>query len=43
MAAILKQPGSRYWIAAFRDAKGKQIRRSTRETVKTRAGSRQAV
>ncbi len=37
MATVLRQPQTRYWIAAFRDAYGRQHRRSTRETVKTRA------
>jgi integrase len=37
MATVLKQPGTRYWIAAFRDASGKQHRRSTRETNRRRA------
>jgi hypothetical protein len=37
MATVTRQPGTRYWIAAFRDATGKQHRRSTGETTKTRA------
>ena len=37
MASVVKQPGSKFWIAAFRDATGKQHRRSTGEVVKTRA------
>src|SRR6516162_11522319 len=37
MASVTRQPQTRYWIAAFRDAQGKQHRRSTKETVKTRA------
>jgi len=37
MASVVKQAGSKFWIAAFRDATGKQHRRSTGETVKTRA------
>jgi integrase len=37
MASVLRYPSSRYWIACFRDANGRQFRRSTRETVKTRA------
>jgi integrase len=37
VASIAKSPKSRYWIAAFRDASGKQIRRSTRETDRKRA------
>jgi hypothetical protein len=37
MASVLRYPSSRYWIACFRDASGRQYRRSTREVVKTRA------
>jgi integrase len=37
MATVLQSPTSRYWIAAFRDASGKQYRRTTRETNRTRA------
>jgi hypothetical protein len=37
MAAVVRARKSRYWIAAFRDAGGKQYRRSTRETDKKRA------
>lgn len=37
MATVLKQPGSKFWIAAFRDATGKQHRRSTGEVLKSRA------
>jgi integrase len=37
MASIVRSPKSRYWIGAFRDASGKQHRRSTRETEKKRA------
>jgi integrase len=37
MASVTRQPETRYWIAAFRDAQGKQHRRSTKETIKTRA------
>jgi integrase len=37
MATVIKQPGSKYWIAAFRDATGKQHRRSTGEVLKFRA------
>jgi hypothetical protein len=37
MATVIKQPGSKYWIAAFRDATGKQRRRSTGEVLKSRA------
>ncbi|MGB7792070.1 MAG: hypothetical protein WBL39_12755, partial [Terrimicrobiaceae bacterium] len=37
MASIVRSRSSRYWIAAFRDASGKQHRRSTREVDKKRA------
>jgi integrase len=37
MASVTRQPLTRYWIATFRDAQGKQHRRSTKETSKTRA------
>ena len=37
MASIVRSRSSRYWIAAFRDASGKQHRRSTREADKKRA------
>jgi integrase len=37
MACVVKQPGSRYWIAAFYDASAKQHRRTTRETDRKRA------
>jgi integrase len=37
MASILKKPRSKYWTAAFRDSKGKQQRRSTKETNRKRA------
>ena len=37
MASIVRSHSSRYWIAAFRDASGKQHRRSTREADKKRA------
>jgi integrase len=37
MASVTRQPQTRYWIATFRDAYGNQHRRSTRETIKTRA------
>jgi hypothetical protein len=37
MASVVKQPSSRYWIAAFRDASGRQHRRTTREIDKKRA------
>jgi integrase len=37
MAGIVRQPGTRYWIATFYDASGKQHRRTTRETDKKRA------
>ena len=36
MSSLVKQ-SSRYWIAAFRDASGRQYRRTTRETNRTRA------
>ena len=36
MASLIKQ-SSRYWINAFRDASGRQYRRSTGETNKRRA------
>ena len=36
MASLIKQ-SSRYWIAAFRDATGRQYRRSTGETNRVRA------
>ena len=32
MAYLVKNPKSKYWFAVWRDAKGKQIRRSTRAT-----------
>jgi hypothetical protein len=31
MATVIKYPTGRYWIAAFRDASGRQHRRTTRE------------
>ena len=37
MASVVRSHSSRYWIAAFRDASGKQHRRSTREADKKRA------
>jgi integrase len=37
MASVVKYPKSKYWIAAFRDASGKQYRRTTRETSRKRA------
>jgi len=37
MATLVRYPDCRYWIAAFRDSRGRQIRRSTRETDKHRA------
>jgi integrase len=37
MAGIVRQPRTRYWIACFYDSRGKQHRRSTRETDKKRA------
>jgi integrase len=37
MAGIVRQPRTRYWIACFYDSRGKQHRRSTRETDQKRA------
>ena len=37
MASIVRQPGTKFWIAAFRDGEGKQHRRSTGELLKSRA------
>jgi hypothetical protein len=37
MSSVVRSRSSRYWIAAFRDASGKQHRRSTREVDKKRA------
>ena len=37
MAYVVKYPTSKYWVAAFRDASGKQHRRSTREVDRKRA------
>ena len=37
MASVVKQLNSRYWIAAFRDASGRQHRRTTREIDRKRA------
>ena len=37
MASLIRQPSSKFWTAAFRDAHGKQIRRTTGETNKKRA------
>ena len=37
MASLIRYPDCRYWIAAFRDSRGRQIRRSTREVDKRRA------
>ena len=37
MASVIKYPSGRYWIAAFRDASGRQHRRTTREIDKKRA------
>jgi hypothetical protein len=37
MASVVKQPSCKYWIAAFRDASGRQHRRTTRETDRKRA------
>ncbi len=37
MASVQRQPGTRYWIAVFRDKEGRQKRRSTRSTVRHQA------
>ena len=37
MASLVKVPTSKYWIAAFRDASGRQHRRTTREIDRKRA------
>ena len=37
MATVIKYPTGRYWIAAFRDSRGRQHRRTTREVDKKRA------
>ena len=37
MASVVKQPSCKYWIAAFRDASGRQHRRTTREIDRKRA------
>jgi hypothetical protein len=37
MAYLVRQPRTRYWIAAFIDASGRQIKKSTREVDKKRA------
>jgi integrase len=37
MASVVRYGNSQYWVAAFRDARGKQHRRTTRETNKKRA------
>jgi integrase len=37
MASILKRKGSRFWCAVWRDARGKQIWRSTKQTDRTKA------
>jgi integrase len=37
MASVIRYEKSRYWVAAFRDASGKQHRRTTRETSRKRA------
>ena len=37
MASVIRYQKSRYWVAAFRDASGKQHRRTTRETSRKRA------
>lgn len=40
MASIRKLPNSRFWIACFTDANGKQRQRSTKETDRTKANNR---
>ena len=37
MASLIKRPTSKFWVAAFRDAQGRQYRRSTGEIDKKRA------
>jgi len=37
MAAVLKRKGSQYWCAVWRDAQGRQIWRSTKQTDRTKA------
>jgi integrase len=37
VATVVRQPSCKYWIAAFRDASGRQHRRTTREIDKKRA------
>jgi integrase len=37
VASVIKYPSGRYWIAAFRDASGRQHRRTTREIDRKRA------
>jgi integrase len=37
MASLVKRPTSKFWVAAFRDAQGRQHRRSTGEIDKKRA------
>ena len=37
MSSLVKAPTSKYWIAAFRDASGRQHRRTTREIDRKRA------
>ena len=37
MASVIRYPRSKYWFAAFRDSRGRQHRRTTRETDKRRA------
>jgi integrase len=37
MASLRRYPNSRFWIACFTDASGRQIQRSTKETDKKRA------
>jgi integrase len=39
MASLVKSSHSKFWIAAFRDARGRQHRRTTREINKARAQS----
>lgn len=40
MASLRRVPGSRYWIACYTDATGKQRQRSTKETDRKKAMSR---
>jgi hypothetical protein len=37
MASLYKDPRSKYWIGCFTAADGRQLKRSTRETDKTKA------